>query len=158
MRQAINYCNKCGYFGEGQQHARPGTESLCDYSAYETKESVEFRQLESQLAEARREAAEAQAFLKELSVQVPEKPDYWSACGQCDRNIGEAQDLIEGKATALQSAIEAAVAPYREDAERYRWLRDCNISDEKMQEALDAWYNFAGKQMDTIIDTARCKP
>ncbi len=28
-----------------------------------------------------------------IARQVPEKPDYWTPCGQCDRNTEEAQDL-----------------------------------------------------------------
>ena len=30
-------------------------------------------------------------FVSTISKQSPEKPDYWSSCGQCDRNIDEAQ-------------------------------------------------------------------
>ena len=33
-------------------------------------------------------------FLTELSKQKPEKPDYWSSCGQCERNSSTAEDLI----------------------------------------------------------------
>jgi hypothetical protein len=58
MRNPQLYCNKCGYFGEGQQHARPGTETLCGYTAYETKESIEFRQLQARIAELERTVAD----------------------------------------------------------------------------------------------------
>ncbi len=34
-------------------------------------------------------------FIEEISKQRPEKPDYWSSCGQCDRNIDRAQELLE---------------------------------------------------------------
>ncbi len=34
-------------------------------------------------------------FLKRLSQQTPEKPDYWSSCGQCERNANEAEELLE---------------------------------------------------------------
>ena len=33
-------------------------------------------------------------FLTELSKQKPEKPDYWSSCGQCERNSSTAEDLL----------------------------------------------------------------
>ncbi|WP_417070760.1 hypothetical protein [Niveibacterium terrae] len=51
-----------------------------------------------ELREARELAAEAgslREFVKKISDQIPEKPDHWSMCGQCDRNIGEAEDIIE---------------------------------------------------------------
>ncbi|MGB8422243.1 hypothetical protein [Paraburkholderia sp.] len=34
-------------------------------------------------------------FLQELSQQTPEQPDYWSSCGQCQRNANRAEDLLE---------------------------------------------------------------
>jgi hypothetical protein len=37
----------------------------------------------------------AVAFLNEVVGQTPEKPDYWCACGQCDRNIDKADDIID---------------------------------------------------------------
>jgi regulator of replication initiation timing len=42
----------------------------------------------------RKDLAECKKFIKEVSEQTPEKPDYWSSCGQCERNISEAEDLI----------------------------------------------------------------
>ena len=27
--------------------------------------------------------------------QIPEKPDYWCSCGQCERNIDRVDDIIE---------------------------------------------------------------
>lgn len=36
-------------------------------------------------------------FIQDVAQQKPEKPDYWSACGQCERNISRAEDLIQGK-------------------------------------------------------------
>jgi hypothetical protein len=37
----------------------------------------------------------AVAFLNDVVGQTPEKPDYWCACGQCDRNIDKADDIID---------------------------------------------------------------
>lgn len=33
-------------------------------------------------------------FVETVAKQRPEKPDYWSACGQCEHNISDAQDLL----------------------------------------------------------------
>ncbi len=41
-------------------------------------------------------------FLAQVAKQIAEKPDYWSSCGQCERNSSDAEDLIElTPATAL---------------------------------------------------------
>jgi len=34
-------------------------------------------------------------FLNEVVGQIPEKPDYWCSCGQCERNINTADDIID---------------------------------------------------------------
>jgi hypothetical protein len=33
-------------------------------------------------------------FIEAVSKQKPEKPDYWSTCMQCERNISDAEDLL----------------------------------------------------------------
>lgn len=33
-------------------------------------------------------------FVKYVSEQTPEKPDYWTSCGQCSSNSDEAEDLL----------------------------------------------------------------
>jgi hypothetical protein len=33
-------------------------------------------------------------FVERVSRQKPEKPDYWSSCGQCEHNISDAEDLL----------------------------------------------------------------
>lgn len=40
------------------------------------------------------------AFIEMVSKQKPEKPDYWSSCGQCQSNSNEADELLK----ALPSA------------------------------------------------------
>jgi hypothetical protein len=35
-----------------------------------------------------------QRYIEGISRQVPEKPDFWNSCGQCDRNIEDAQDIL----------------------------------------------------------------
>ena len=34
-------------------------------------------------------------FIEQVAKQKPEKPDYWSSCSQCERNINDAEDLLE---------------------------------------------------------------
>lgn len=41
-----------------------------------------------------RHFAKMMSFVKDISEQRPEKPDYWSSCSQCDRNIDNARDLL----------------------------------------------------------------
>lgn len=58
-------------------------------------------------------------FVERLSKQKPEKPDYWSTCGQCERNISEAEDLIEAFAASPQpqpvaQPVRAQLDPYLE--------------------------------------------
>lgn len=38
------------------------------------------------------------AFVAAVAKQKPQKPDYWSACSQCESNISDAEDLIEAMA------------------------------------------------------------
>jgi hypothetical protein len=48
-------------------------------------------------------------FVREVAQQKPEKPDYWSSCGQCERNISTAEDLLEAyPAIAQQSQRKEA--------------------------------------------------
>jgi len=35
------------------------------------------------------------AFVQRVAAQRPEKPDYWTPCGQCGDNINTAQELLE---------------------------------------------------------------
>lgn len=34
-------------------------------------------------------------FIERIAKQKPEKPDYWSSCGQCESNTSDAEDLLE---------------------------------------------------------------
>lgn len=57
------------------------------------------------------------AFICDVAQQVPEKPDYWSSCGQCDRNKDRAEDLLSARSS---SPIEAGASS---GVERYRCKR-----------------------------------
>jgi len=35
------------------------------------------------------------AFLQEVKEQIPEKPDYWSSCSQCELNSRVADDILD---------------------------------------------------------------
>ena len=34
-------------------------------------------------------------FITQVQGQTPEKPDYWSSCGQCEHNANRADDLLD---------------------------------------------------------------
>lgn len=36
----------------------------------------------------------AWSLVNRIANQKPEKPDYWSECGQCGRNAADADDII----------------------------------------------------------------
>lgn len=36
---------------------------------------------------------EVKEFIDDVAQQIPEKPDYWSSCGQCDCNIDRAEEI-----------------------------------------------------------------
>ena len=38
---------------------------------------------------------EMQEFIRKVSLQTPDKPDYFSSCKQCARNIKEAKEFID---------------------------------------------------------------
>jgi hypothetical protein len=46
------------------------------------------------------EDAGVHEFIKDIATQAPEKPDYWSTCGQCERNIQRAQELLDAARAA----------------------------------------------------------
>lgn len=50
------------------------------------------------LAASEREK-ELEAFVENISKQRPEKPDYWSSCGQCENNTDDAKELLAKSAT-----------------------------------------------------------
>lgn len=49
----------------------------------------------TELDRMRERLKQVEEFVAEVSKQTPEKPDYWSSCGQCSRNQSEAEDLME---------------------------------------------------------------
>lgn len=49
-------------------------------------------------------------FVAGIAAQKPEKPDYWSSCSQCERNISDAEDLLDAiDANLAQKAHGEAV-------------------------------------------------
>ena len=49
-------------------------------------------------------------FVQRVAGQKPEKPDYWSACGQCERNISDAEDLLASAPPAPQAEDDSAAS------------------------------------------------
>lgn len=84
-----------------------------------------------ELAERNKKTAAAvpegwREFINDVAQQEPEKPDYWSSCGQCARNIDRAEDLLAAtsKSGALAdhsedvlNMVEPAAAPKPEGGE-----------------------------------------
>jgi hypothetical protein len=52
-------------------------------------------ELEAQVAQYKADAELMRAFITDISKQKPEKPDYWSSCGQCENNIDVAEGIID---------------------------------------------------------------
>lgn len=46
------------------------------------------------IEELETENAKLRLFAETISKQKPERPDYWSRCGQCENNISDAQELL----------------------------------------------------------------
>ena len=57
-------------------------------------------------------------------------------------------------ASALQSAIDAAVAPYKLDAERYSVLKNGNFSVDRFVSAYGRWKSVPVEALDHILDVA----
>jgi hypothetical protein len=75
---------------------------------------------QAQPAVAQPVAPEVREFLEDVSKQKPEKPDYWSSCGQCERNTGRAEELLES--LAAQPAVPALTEWVQKDeAENLLW-------------------------------------
>jgi len=51
-------------------------------------------EFEKQLAAALAAFKVKDAFIEKIAKQTPEKPDYWTPCGQCEHNTSEAEDLL----------------------------------------------------------------
>ncbi len=70
------------------------SKELEEINAMQRREAAELRERNEKLME----------FVARISKQKPEKPDYWCECGQCGRNIDEAQELIAALSASKESA------------------------------------------------------
>lgn len=59
---------------------------------------------QSLIAQQPAAVSEAMELVRDIAGQKPEKPDYWSSCGQCESNIGRAQEVLEAFIAAQQTA------------------------------------------------------
>ena len=73
------------------------------YAEQDKRQSAEYR------------IAELEAALRKIAAQKPEKPDYWTSCGQCDSNIEDAKDAL-----ARHAAGDPAKHPDTEPVRRFR--------------------------------------
>ena len=73
-----------------------------------------------QLALAQADNQRLREFAQKISEQIPEKPDYWSSCGQCSNNADEAEDLIAQSqdVSALEAIVQKAGEVMRERCNR----------------------------------------
>ena len=60
----------------------------------EAKAVKENQELHNKLAAALAAIKVKDAFIERVAKQTPEKPDYWTPCGQCEHNTSEAEDLL----------------------------------------------------------------
>ena len=85
----------------------------------------EVEELKQQLAAALAAIKVKDAFIEKIAKQTPEKPDYWTPCGQCEYNTYDAEDLlaIQPDDSALKAWLGEPVAWRYESATgvyRYR--------------------------------------
>ena len=67
----------------------------CEVCGYLEHEREHTGCLREQLAALAEQNEKMRAFVIKVSEQTPEKPDYWSSCGQCEHNSSNAEDLLE---------------------------------------------------------------
>ena len=75
-------CHNCLCMGPAASRLRKDNKDQCEREAIE------------RWNQRHGNAASLLEFVEQIAKQQPEKPDYWSSCGQCDRNIDEARDLL----------------------------------------------------------------
>lgn len=61
-------------------------------------------------------------FVERVSKQLPEKPDHWSSCGQCEHNINDAEELLANH--DMSTPLDQWDPSIDEDSERLDWLED----------------------------------
>lgn len=65
---------------------------ILDLLEWAERDVLEMRQ---QLVERDKQVTLLSDFVTKISEQLPEKPDHWSSCSQCEHNASDAQDIIE---------------------------------------------------------------
>ncbi|OQS40592.1 hypothetical protein [Chromobacterium haemolyticum] len=98
--------------------------SILDYDGSQHSGYVNHQPAIAQLAAVPEEWRE---FIECVSKQEPEKPDYWSSCGQCARNIDRAEDLIAAAPVPAQVEQRAPGSPgkrawFRQASEFGPWI------------------------------------
>lgn len=85
------------------------------------------RKHEKELAALAEQNAKMRAFVIKVSEQTPEKPDYWSSCGQCEHNSSNAEDLLELPDLATPAINRIKSEGMREAA---KWFRELGTEQE----------------------------
>ena len=94
----VGVCASEGHKIQAKQE--PWRESASDYERgvidgrqMQAKSSVD--KAVNRLTQPEQEPVAWREFIEQVAKQKPEKPDYWSSCSQCERNINDAEDLLE---------------------------------------------------------------
>ncbi len=66
----------------------------CKYDQDDCSCSETIESLRQQLAATLAAIKVKDAFIEKIAKQTPEKPDYWTPCGQCEHNSSEAEDVL----------------------------------------------------------------
>lgn len=89
--------------GNSEEAKTKGESIICMAQAVFAWKNAAYAMAEKVLAQ-QAYAEQLRALVKSISGQAPEKPDYWASCGQCERNISDAEELaaIPHDTTALR--------------------------------------------------------
>lgn len=84
-------------------------------------------------------------LISEIAKQTPEKPDYWSSCGQCERNAGESEDAL-----AIQPSPEILQARDERVAEACAEM----IRNKELPFEIDAWIEATKRDVSSMTALA----
>ena len=73
----------------GNEHVIPDLGRLLEWMMGEMAKG------HADLAALWKSGGEAYEFIERVAKQTPERPDYWSSCGQCEHNESDAEDILE---------------------------------------------------------------
>lgn len=87
-------CQRCGARGPLVDWAADAIPKWNEYAVPVPEDAPALVKLRAEAGRLREAIEAARLLIAEISTQKPEKPDYWSSCGQCDRNISQCEDAL----------------------------------------------------------------